>query len=84
MKAHEYGEWQRLYLEALLKVDAGTRFSRLEAAEAAMYTRLQELRTVSDGHAEERAIEDALLGLLASKRDMIEHPNRKQDPSTDA
>ena len=23
MKAHEYGEWQRLYLEALLKVDAG-------------------------------------------------------------
>ena len=68
MKAHEYGEWQRLYLEALLKVDAGTRFSRLEAAEAAMYTRLQELRTVSDGHAEERAIEDALLGLLASKR----------------
>jgi hypothetical protein len=77
MSTHEYGEWQRLYVEALLEVDAGTRVARLEAAEAAMYTRLQELRTVLDGHAEGRAIQDALLGLLASKRDMMEHPNRK-------
>jgi hypothetical protein len=71
-----YPEWQKEYLAALIELDPKTLFERVTAAETAIFNRLQAISHNSDSHAaERRAIEDALAGLRALKRDNLGFPD---------
>ena len=52
-----------------------TLFVRVTAAETAIFNRIQAMSHTSDGHAERWAIEDALAGLRALKRDNLGFPD---------
>ena len=71
-----YPEWQTEYLAALVELDPKTLFERVTVAETAIFNRLQAISHNSDSHAAERqAIEDALAGLRALKRDNLGFPD---------
>ena len=63
-----YSGWQKEYQAALLEVDPAKLGSRIEAAEAAIDRRLQQLSQNSDHHVERQVIEDALRSLRFLKR----------------
>jgi hypothetical protein len=73
----EYPKWQEPYLEAILELNPEKLCQRVHAAEAAMFLRLEALRTSSDGRLELQAIHDALDGLGFVKREDLTFPNRK-------
>ena len=70
-----YPEWQAEYQAALLELDPKRLFERVTAAETAIFNRLQAMSQNSDGHAERRAIEDALAALRVLKRDGLGFPD---------
>jgi len=70
-----YPAWQHEYQEALVEVDSDKLKGRVEAAEAAIYRRLQHLSQNSDDFAERQVIEDALHALRVLKRDELGFPD---------
>jgi len=70
-----YPEWQREYQAALLELDHAKLGERVEAAETAIYKRLQAMSHGSDAQAERQAIEDALANLRTLKRDRLGFPD---------
>jgi hypothetical protein len=63
-------EWQRSYEAAILETDHARLPKLIQAAQAAIDARLEELRTDHEGLAEERlALEDALAGLSVLRRE---------------
>jgi hypothetical protein len=58
-----YPEWQKTYHDALLEPNPQKFVQRVNEAETAILSRLQEIRIGSDSRMEARAIEDALSGL---------------------
>jgi len=70
-----YPEWQPVYLAALVELDRKALAERVAAAETAIFNRLQAISHNSDGHAERRAIEDALAALRVLKRDSLGFPD---------
>lgn len=58
-----YPHWQHEYEAALLEPDIETLRERIEAAEAAIQRRLQELAQDSNHHTERHVISDALRSL---------------------
>ncbi len=64
-------EWQRLYVEALLETNPLTLVGRVTAAEIAILSRVEDLCTTSDGQEEWQAMEDAITGLAALKREIL-------------
>jgi hypothetical protein len=70
-----YPDWQPEYLAALVELDSKTLFERVIAAETAIFNRLQSISQKPDSHAERQAIEDALAGLRALKRDNLGFPD---------
>ena len=70
-----YPTWQHEYQAALIEVDRAKLSQRVEAAEAAIFKRLQQLSRSSDDFAERQVIQDALHSLRALKRDELGFPD---------
>jgi hypothetical protein len=64
-------EWQRLYVEALLETNPLSLAERVASAEKVMLLRVAELCTSSDQPEEWQAIEYAITGLSALKREIF-------------
>jgi hypothetical protein len=69
-----YPEWQHEFQAALLELDPEKLSKRVEAAEAAIYNRLQQISQNSDHHTERQVIEDAMASLRVLKRDELAFP----------
>ena len=65
-----YPHWQNEYEAALVELDNNVIQERIDAAEAAIYRRLQELSQDSNHHTERHVINDALTS-LASLRNRV-------------
>ena len=70
-----YSARQSEYNAALVEADREKLKERVEAAETAIYKRLQQLSQSSDDLAEKQVIEDALHGLRVLKRDELGFPD---------
>jgi hypothetical protein len=70
-----YAEWQNEYAAALVELDREKLSQRVEAAETAIYKRLQAISQSVDHRAEHQAIEDALGALRVLKRDSLGFPD---------
>jgi len=64
-----YPEWQKTYHDALLELNPQKLIQRVNEAERAILSRLQEMRIGSDTRMEAQAIEDALSGLRVLKNE---------------
>jgi hypothetical protein len=64
-----YPEWQKIYHDALLEPNPQKLVQRVNEAETAILSRLQEIRLGSDSRMEAQAIEDALNGLRVLKNE---------------
>jgi hypothetical protein len=73
-------EWQDCYLEAFLDTNPLNLVGRIAAAEKAILSRTEELRTSSGGEAERQALADALSGLAILMR---ERPNLRLESKTE-
>ena len=69
MSELRYPEWQKPYHEALLEPNPQKLVQRVNEAEKAILSRLQEMRIGSDSRMEAQAIEDALSGLRVLKNE---------------
>ena len=70
----EYPGWQKPLQEALVEVDKDKLKSRVDAAETAIFNRLQVISRSSDHAAERQAIADALALIRVLKRDALDFP----------
>ncbi len=66
-----YPEWQKIYHDALLELNAQKLVQRVNEAERAILSRLQEMRIGPDSRVEAQAIEDALNGLRVLKNERV-------------
>ena len=64
-----YPGWQKTYHDALLELNAQKLVQRVNEAERAILSRLQEMRIGPDSRMEAQAIEDALNGLRVLKNE---------------
>ena len=69
MSGLRYPEWQMHYREALLELNPHKLVGRMNEAERAILSRLQEMRIGPDSRVEAQAIEDALNGLRVLKNE---------------
>lgn len=67
----KYPDWQREFEAALLECDPQTWRKRVDAAEAAIFLRLQGVV----GHEERRSIDDAIKALRAIQKDKLGYPD---------
>jgi hypothetical protein len=65
-----YPAWQADYQAALVELDPQKLPGRVEAAETAIFNRLQAISRTYDNQAERQAIADALASLRVLKREM--------------
>jgi hypothetical protein len=66
-----YPEWQKPYHEALLELNPQKLVQRVNEAETAILSHLQEIRIGSGSRLEAQAIEDALNGLRVLKNETV-------------
>jgi hypothetical protein len=66
-----YPEWQKTYHDALLELNPQKLVQRVNEAETAILSRLQEIRFRSDSRVEVQAIEDAINGLRVLKNERV-------------
>jgi hypothetical protein len=76
-----YPEWQQTYHDALLELNPQKLVQRVNEAEKAILSRLQEMRIGSDSRMEAQAIEDALNGLRVLKNETAKF-KRSQNAGT--
>ena len=79
MSELRYPEWQKPYHEALLEPNPQKLAERVNEAERAILSRLQEILIGSDNRMEAQAIEDALNGLRVLKNETVKF-KRSQNP----
>jgi hypothetical protein len=70
-----YPDWQNEYAAALVELDREKLSGRVEAAETAIFNRLQVISQGSDHQTERQAIEDALAALRVLKRENLRFPD---------
>jgi hypothetical protein len=70
-----YPDWQNEYQAALLELDDKKLFERVQAAETAIFNRLQAISGELDCGAERQAIDDALSALRILKRERLGFPD---------
>lgn len=75
-----YPHWQEKYQAALIEVDSKRLPGRIEAAEKAIFDRLQELSQSSDHHTERRVMGDALQSLRFLKKKELGLPAVEKKP----
>jgi hypothetical protein len=74
--------WQEKYTEAMLELNRAELPRRIEAAEKAIYQRVEELRDAGASSAEELwAINDALRGLAKTECPAQRSPEKSVPPS---
>lgn len=71
----KYPHWQREFDAAILEGDPKTLRQRVDAAEAALFLRLQALAGNAEGQAEQRAIADAMRTLRAIQKEKLAYPD---------
>lgn len=71
----KYPHWQREFEAALREGDPPSLRQRVDAAEAALFRRLQALAGSTEGDAERQAISDARETLRAIQRDRLGYPD---------
>lgn len=71
----KYPHWQREFEAAILEGDPKTLRERVDAAEAALFLRLQALAGNAEGQAEQRAIADAMQTLRAIQKEKLAYPD---------
>ena len=71
----KYPHWQREFKAALREGDPQSLRQRVDAAEAALFVRLQALAESAEGDEERRAIADAIGTLRAIQRDKLGYPD---------
>jgi hypothetical protein len=76
-----YPEWHETYHDALLELNPQKLVQRVNEAETAILSRLQEIRIGSDSRMEAQAIEDALNGLRVLKNETVKF-KRSQNAGT--
>jgi hypothetical protein len=69
MSELRYSQWQKPYHDALLELNPQKLVQRVNEAERAILSRLQEVRIGSDSRMEAQAIEDALNALRVLKNE---------------
>jgi hypothetical protein len=79
MSELRYPEWQKLYHDALLELNPQKLGQRVNEAERAILSRLQEIPIGSDSRMEAQAIDDALNGLRVLKNETVKF-KRSQNP----
>ena len=72
----KYPSWQREFEAALREGDPQSLRQRVDAAEAALFLRLQALVGSDEEHEERRAISDAIRTLRAIQREKLGYPER--------
>ena len=70
-----FPEWQSEYEAALLETDPQKLPELIQKAEAAIFTRLQVLRTSSDGHIEHALLSDAIKTLRRLQVEILGYPD---------
>ena len=70
----KYPHWQREFEAALREDDPESLRKRVDAAEAALFLRSQALAGSAEGHAERRAISDAMGTLRTIQREKLGYP----------
>jgi hypothetical protein len=70
--------WQRCYEQAVLETDRGKLPERIQNAEVAIASRLNELDTSFDGAGERMLIEDARRGLAMLRQEQEMESERNQ------
>ena len=76
-----YPHWQTEYASALLETAPQKLSARVEAAETAIYKRLQQIAQSSDHQAKTQAIEDALSALRVLMTDRLDFPDWEKNDS---
>jgi len=71
----KYPHWQREFEAALREGDPQSLRQRVDAAEGALFVRLQALAESAEGDEERRAIADAIGTLRAIQRDKLGYPD---------
>jgi hypothetical protein len=71
----KYPYWQREFEAALREGDSQSLRQRVDAAEAALFVRLQALAESAEGDEERQAISDAIGTLRAIQRDKLGYPD---------
>jgi hypothetical protein len=71
----KYPHWQREFEAALREGDPQSLRQRVDAAEAALFRRLQALAGSAEGDAERQAISDARETLRVIQRDKLGYPD---------
>jgi hypothetical protein len=74
MTEMKYPAWQRPYQDALLEVDREKLRTKIDAAETAIFFRMQELAGNSDHHDETLAMHDAQRTLRALQVEKLGYP----------
>jgi len=70
----KYPHWQREFDAAVREGDPQSLRQRVDAAEAALFLRLQALAGSAGGHAELQAISDAMRTLRAIQKEKLGYP----------
>ena len=70
----EYPSWQKPYRDALLEPDPEKLRPKMDAAENAIFLRMQEIAGGSDSHGERRAIQEALSALRSLQIERLNYP----------
>ena len=71
----QYPDWQKAVQEALLELDQEKLRSRVAAAEAAIFNRLQAIAHDANHLAERHAMEGAASNLRVVKREILKFPD---------
>ncbi len=75
MSDMEYPEWQTAYLAAKTELDKTKLVAKTNAAEGAIFRRLQTLTAASDHNEERMALKDAIHELRLLQRDKLKFPD---------
>jgi hypothetical protein len=70
-----FPRWQPEFEAAVVETDPERLPRRVEAAEGAIFLRLQELASRSDSHAERHAISDAVRTLRILQTEILHYPD---------
>jgi hypothetical protein len=68
-----FPSWRLAYEAVLSETDHNALFTRVEAAEAAILTRREDMEQTADDHAEWKALEEALANLTVVKRERLHY-----------
>jgi len=66
----KYPQWQKPLKAAILEVDPGELCGKIQAAEEAISSRLQELESASESHDELCALTEGLSAIRVMKKDL--------------